>query len=113
MRRYSMRFVLVFIMLWLPTQTFAMVTMLYCDHHLHNHGQYHGESHDQHHADHDLAKKSSPCKQCSWCQNCSYSALPSALMPAAPDFASFFQGAKPSPFPPFVPEQLQRPPRTL
>src|SRR5713226_2790984 len=113
MRLYSIRFVLVFITLWLPTHTFAMVTMLYCDHHLHNHGQYHGESHDRHHADHDLSRTSSPCEQCSWCQNCSYSALPSALIVPPPDFVFPFQDAKASPFQPFFPEQLQRPPRRL
>lgn len=112
-----MRVVLVFIMLWLPAQTFAIVGMLYCDHHLHSHVPHQGPGPDQHqhpadhgHADHDLAKKSSLCEQCSLCQNCSFSTLPSAVVAGPPDFVFSFQDARPSSFQPFFPERLQRPP---
>lgn len=116
MKQLSRNLILGFLLLWLPLQGFAAAGMASCRHD-HTPPAAQAEAH-VHHAGHDCghdqdspsASTQVPCDDCGYCHLGGAPALPSTPVGLGDDAGFSFKFVFDTHFPPFFPEQPQRPP---
>lgn len=114
------RFLLAFLLVWLPLQAYAAGSMSYCQRHHEHATTLASAEHTVHMGCHaqagatDLSAKSLPgCDDCSSCHLFAQPALAVAVLTLQIDVVRTHQAPSASSFSLFFPEQPQRPPLAL